>query len=54
MAGDILSAEHLTYDQAKAFIEKPEIIMGSSFSDEDDDDEDPRQKTKFGSGRKTK
>ena len=46
MAGDILSAEHLTYDQAKAFIEKPEIIMGSSFSDEDDDDEDPRQKKK--------
>ena len=49
MAGDILSAEHLTYDQAKAFIEKPEIIMGSSFSDEDDDDEDPRQKKKPGS-----
>jgi ATP-dependent Clp protease ATP-binding subunit ClpC len=46
LAGDILSAEHLTYDQAKAFIEKPEIIMGSSFSDEDDDDEDPRQKKK--------
>ncbi|HEY5509143.1 MAG TPA: Clp protease N-terminal domain-containing protein, partial [Paludibacter sp.] len=46
LAGDILSAEHLTYDQAKAFIEKPEIIMGSSFSDEDDDEEDPRQKKK--------
>ncbi len=46
LAGDILSAEHLTYDQAKAFIEKPEIIMGSSFSDDDDDDEDPRQKKK--------
>lgn len=46
LAGDILSAEHLTYDQAKAFIEKPEIIMGSSFSDDDEDDEDPRQKKK--------
>lgn len=46
LAGDILSAEHLTYDQAKAFIEKPEITMGSSFSDDDEDDEDPRQKKK--------
>src|ERR1035437_5746585 len=44
LAGDILSAEHLTYDQANAFIEKPEIIMGSSFSDEDDDEDDPRKK----------
>ena len=46
LAGDILLAEHLTYEQAKAFIEAPKDVpmMGSSFQDEDDDDEDPRQK----------
>lgn len=46
LAGDILLAEHLTYDQAKAFIEAPKEapMMGSGFQDEDDDDEDPRQK----------
>jgi len=47
LAGDVLLAEHLTYDQAKAFIEEPkDIRMGSNFSDEDDEDEDPRNKKK--------
>jgi ATP-dependent Clp protease ATP-binding subunit ClpC len=48
LAGDILLAEHLTYDQAKACIEAPKDVpmMGSSFQDEDDEDEDPRQKKK--------
>ncbi|MDD4969602.1 MAG: ATP-dependent Clp protease ATP-binding subunit [Paludibacter sp.] len=47
LAGDILLAEHLTYDQAKALIEQPnDIRMGSSFSDDDDEDEDPRNKKK--------
>ena len=42
LAGDILIAEHLTYDQAKAYIEAPKDVpmMGSSFQDEDDEDED--------------
>ena len=45
LAGDILLAEHLTYDQAKAFIDAPKDIpmMGSSFQDEDDDDDEARQ-----------
>jgi ATPases with chaperone activity, ATP-binding subunit len=48
LAGDILLAEHLTYDQAKAFIDAPKDIpmMGSSFQDEDDDDDEARQKKK--------
>lgn len=47
LAGDVLLAEHLTYDQAKAYIEEPkDINMGSSFHDEDDEDEDPRSKKK--------
>ena len=46
LAGEVLSAENLTYDQAKALIEKPEINMGSSFHDEDDEDDDSRQKKK--------
>jgi len=48
LAGDILLAEHLTYEQAKALIEAPHDmpIMGSSFQDDDDEDEDPRQKKK--------
>jgi len=47
LAGDVLIAEHLTYDQAKAFIEEPkDIRMGSSFSDDDEEDEDPRNKKK--------
>jgi len=50
MAGDLLIAEHLTYEQAKAFIEQPEIIMGSSFQDEDDEDDDPRRKKKSTQG----
>jgi ATP-dependent Clp protease ATP-binding subunit ClpC len=46
LAGDVLLAEHLTYDQAKSLIETPNAnpIMGSSFQDEDDEDEDPRRK----------
>src|ERR1035437_6414622 len=40
LAGDILSAEHLTYEQAKLIIEAPKgaPMQGSSFQDEDDDD----------------
>jgi len=46
LAGDILLAEHLTYDQAKLIIEAPKDVpmMGSSFQDEDDDEDDPRKK----------
>ena len=48
LAGDILLAEHLTYEQAKAYIETPKDIpsMGSSFQDDDDEDEEPHQKKK--------
>lgn len=48
MAGDVLLAEHLSYDQVKALIETPKDVpmMGSSFQDDEDDDEDPRQKKK--------
>jgi len=47
MAGEILNAEHLTYEQVRAFIEEPkDIRMGSSFQDDDDEDEDPRHKKK--------
>ena len=48
LAGDILNAENLTYDQVKALIEAPHDMptMGSSFQDEDDEDDDPRQKRK--------
>jgi len=45
MAGDILNAEHLTYDQVKALIEEPKR-MSSNFQDEDDDEDDPRHKKK--------
>jgi len=48
LAGDILLAEHLTYEQAKGFIEAPKDVpmMGSNFQDEDDDDDDMHQKKK--------
>ena len=48
LAGDILNAENLTYEQVKALIEAPHDMptMGSSFQDEDDEDDDPRQKRK--------
>ena len=48
LAGDILLAEHLTYDQAKTIIEAPKEgpIMGSNFQDDDEEDEDPRRKQK--------
>ncbi|MDD3320742.1 MAG: ATP-dependent Clp protease ATP-binding subunit [Paludibacter sp.] len=48
LAGDILIAEHLTYEDAKSYIEAPKDIpmMGSSFQDEDDDEDDPRHKQK--------
>ena len=48
LAGDILLAEHLTYEQAKGFIETPKDVpmMGSSFQDEDDEDDDMHQKKK--------
>ena len=40
LAGDVLLAEHLTYDQAKAYIEEPkDFQMGSNFQDDDDEDE---------------
>jgi len=43
---ETLSAEHLTYEQAKAFMEEPKDLpmLGSSFQDEDDEDDDPRRK----------
>ena len=48
LAGDILLAEHLTYEQAKGFIEAPKDVpmMGSNFQDEDDDEDDMHQKKK--------
>jgi len=47
LAGDVLLAEHLTYDQAKAYIEEPkDFQMGSNFQDDEDEDEDPRNKKK--------
>ena len=47
LAVDVLSEVHLTYDQAKAYIETPRDVpmMGSAFHDEDDED-DPRRKQK--------
>jgi len=51
LAGDVLLAEHLTYDQAKAFIEEPkDINMGSNFQDDEDEDEDPRNKKRSNPG----
>ena len=47
LAGEILLSEHLSYEQAKAFIEEPkDVRMGSSFNEEDDEDEDARRKKK--------
>ena len=48
LAGDILLAEHLTYEQAKGFIEAPKDVptMGASFQDEEDEEDDMRQKKK--------
>jgi len=47
LAGDVLLAENITYDLAKAFIEEPkDVRMGSSFQDDDDEDDDPRRKKK--------
>ncbi|MCE5332236.1 MAG: ATP-dependent Clp protease ATP-binding subunit [Bacteroidales bacterium] len=48
LAVETLSAEHLTYEQAKAFVEEPKDLpmLGSSFQDEDDEDDDPRRKQK--------
>ncbi len=55
LAGSILMAEHLTYDQAKLLIESPvDPIMGSGFQDEDDEDEDPRQRQKSGTSGSNK
>jgi len=56
LAGEVLLAEHLTYDQAKAFIEEPKDVMnmGSSFQDDDEDDEDPRRKQKPNSSASAK
>jgi ATP-dependent Clp protease ATP-binding subunit ClpC len=48
LAGDILLAESLTYEQAKAYIESPKDVpsMGSGFQDDEDEDHDPRKKQK--------
>ncbi len=47
LAGDVLLAESITYDLAKAFIEEPkDVRMGSSFQEDDDEDDDPRRKKK--------
>jgi ATP-dependent Clp protease ATP-binding subunit ClpC len=47
LAGDLLIAENLTYQQAKSYIESPkDVRMGSSFQDDDDEDDDPRKKKK--------
>ena len=48
LAGDILIAEHLSYEQVKSLIEAPKQspIVGSSFQDDDDEDDDPRHKKK--------
>ena len=48
LAGDILMAEQLTYEDAKSYIEAPKDVpmMGSNFQDEDDDEDDPRHKQK--------
>jgi ATP-dependent Clp protease ATP-binding subunit ClpC len=47
LAGDVLLAEHLTYEQVKGFIEEPkDIQMSSNFQDDDDDEDDPRRKKK--------
>lgn len=55
MAGDVLGAEHLTYDQVKALIEEPkDVRMSSNFQDEDDDEEDPRQKKRSSSSAGSK
>jgi len=55
MAGEVLIAEHLTYELAKAYIEEPhDIRMGSSFQEEDDEDDDPRQKKKGSSSAGSK
>ncbi len=56
LAGDILTDEHITYEDAKSYIEAPEDTpqMGSNFQDEDDDEDDPRQKQKSGSSAGSK
>ncbi|HRZ99005.1 MAG TPA: ATP-dependent Clp protease ATP-binding subunit, partial [Paludibacter sp.] len=48
LAVEVLNAEHLTYDKAKAFIETPKDVpmMGQSFHEDDEEDDDPRQKQK--------
>jgi ATP-dependent Clp protease ATP-binding subunit ClpC len=47
LAGDVLGAENLTYDQVKALIEEPkDIRMSSNFQDDDDEEDDPRRKKK--------
>jgi ATP-dependent Clp protease ATP-binding subunit ClpC len=51
LAGDVLSSENITYEQAKTFIESPKDVpsMGSGFQDEEEDDDDPRRKQKSSS-----
>jgi len=48
LAGDILIAENLSYEQVKALIEAPHDMpfTDSNFHDDEDEDEDPRQKKK--------
>ncbi len=47
LAVDVLGAENISYEQAKAYIEAPRDVptMGQAFHDDDDDD-DPRRKQK--------
>ena len=47
LAVDVLNAEHITYQEAKTFIESPaDLPSMSSFQDDEDEDEDPRRKQK--------
>ena len=52
LAVDVLTAEHITYEDAKNFVESPDNLpsMGSGFQEEDDDDEDLRKKQKPSAG----
>ena len=51
LAVDVLAAENLNYEQAKAFLEEPkkDIRLGAGFLDDDeDDDEEPRRQRSSG------
>ncbi len=48
LAVEVLTAESLSYEQVKAYIETPHDlpIMGTNFHDDDEDEDEPRQKKK--------